>query len=172
MLLQFALISEERQRLSSHKAWNWTHLWPDWLFLLPRTQMSLRLDENLCAKEGGKEKTGEASLRSLLSPSHGPLRFVNSHSRFRAEEEVVIFIFLLFSFSFTYFNFVSTVGRKGHYNTTPTKRMSSQSWQQSRARSWPECKFSGHFLPDLRYHVEKVIFTIPTKSLSVNSSSL
>ena len=30
------------------------------------------------AKEGGKEKTGV----SLLYPSHGPLRFVTSYSRF------------------------------------------------------------------------------------------
>ena len=38
------------------------------------------LDENFArAKEGGKEKTGEASS---LSPSHGPLRFVTSLSRF------------------------------------------------------------------------------------------
>ena len=35
--------------------------------LIPR---HLSLDENLRAKEGGKEKTG-----------YGPLRFVNSHSR-------------------------------------------------------------------------------------------
>ena len=33
----------------------------------------------LRAKEGGKEKTG---LVSIFSPSHGPLRFVTSHSRF------------------------------------------------------------------------------------------
>lgn len=36
------------------------------------------LDENLRAKEGGKGKTG---LTSLLFPSHGPRRFVTSHSR-------------------------------------------------------------------------------------------
>ena len=33
----------------------------------------------LRAKEGGKDKKGFASF---LSPSHGPLRFVTSHSRF------------------------------------------------------------------------------------------
>ena len=37
------------------------------------------LDENLGAKEGGKEKTGFAFP---LFPTHGPLRFVFSHSRF------------------------------------------------------------------------------------------
>ena len=37
------------------------------------------LDKNLGAKEGGKEKTGFAF--PLIS-SHGPLRFVFSHSRF------------------------------------------------------------------------------------------
>ena len=41
--------------------------------------VSLSLDEKLRAKEGGKEKTGFASF---LSPPHGPLRFVTSHSRF------------------------------------------------------------------------------------------
>ena len=40
------------------------------------------LKENLRAKEGGKEQTGETRFASLLSPSHGPLRFVTSHSRF------------------------------------------------------------------------------------------
>ena len=35
---------------------------------------------NLRAKETGKKKTGEV-LR-VLSPSHGPLRFITSHSRF------------------------------------------------------------------------------------------
>ena len=38
------------------------------------------------AKEGGKEKTDETSLR-LLFPSHGPLRFVTSHSQFAPEDE-------------------------------------------------------------------------------------
>ena len=55
------------------------------VIMLPRTQKSLcdvSLAENLRAKEGGKEKTGEASLPSHLSPSHGPLLFVTSHSRF------------------------------------------------------------------------------------------
>ena len=46
---------------------------------LPRTQTSLSLDENMRAKEGGKETTGFACR---LSPSHGPLRFITSHSRF------------------------------------------------------------------------------------------
>ena len=41
----------------------------------------LSLDENLRAKKGGKEKTGETSLPLLYSPSHGPLRFFTSHSR-------------------------------------------------------------------------------------------
>lgn len=38
------------------------------------------LDEDLRAKEGGKEKTGETSLQ--FCPSHGPLRYVSCHSRF------------------------------------------------------------------------------------------
>ena len=46
---------------------------------LPRTQTSLSLDENMRAKEGGKETTGFACR---LYPSHGPLRFITSHSRF------------------------------------------------------------------------------------------
>ena len=37
------------------------------------------LDENLGVKEGGKEKTGFAFP---LFPTHGPLHFVFSHSRF------------------------------------------------------------------------------------------
>ena len=41
--------------------------------------VSLSLDENLRAKEGGKEKTGFAPF---LSPSYGHLRFVTSHSSF------------------------------------------------------------------------------------------
>ena len=36
--------------------------------LLPRTQTSLSLDENVRAKEGAKETTGEASLRLPLVP--------------------------------------------------------------------------------------------------------
>ena len=43
---------------------------------LPRTQTSL-FDRR--AKEGGKETTGFACC---LYPSHGPLRFITSHSRF------------------------------------------------------------------------------------------
>ena len=37
------------------------------------------LDENMRAKEGGKETTGFAYR---LYPSHGPLLFITSHSRF------------------------------------------------------------------------------------------
>ena len=43
---------------------------------LSRTQTSLSLDENVRAKEGGKETTGR------LYPSHGRLRFITSHTRF------------------------------------------------------------------------------------------
>ena len=53
--------------------------------MLPRTQKSLcdlSPAENLRAKEGGKEKTGETSLRLASFPFHGPLLFVTSHSRF------------------------------------------------------------------------------------------
>ena len=45
--------------------------------LVPRC---LSLDENVRAKEGGKDTTGFACR---LYPSHGPLRFITSHS-FRA----------------------------------------------------------------------------------------
>ena len=38
--------------------------------------VSLSLDENVRAKEGGKETKGE------MYSSHGPLRFITSHSRF------------------------------------------------------------------------------------------
>ena len=44
--------------------------------LVPRL---LSFDENVRAKEGGKETTGFACR---LYPSHGPLRFITSHSRF------------------------------------------------------------------------------------------
>ena len=44
--------------------------------LLPRP---LSFDENVRAKEGGKETMGFARR---LYPSHGPLRFITSHSRF------------------------------------------------------------------------------------------
>ena len=51
--------------------------------LVPRR---LSFDENVRAKEGGKETTGETALRLFyfacrLYPSHGPLRFITSHSR-------------------------------------------------------------------------------------------
>ena len=52
------------------------------VIMLPRTQKSLcdlSLAENLRAKEGGKEKTGETSLRLA---SFSSLIFVTSHSRF------------------------------------------------------------------------------------------
>ena len=38
----------------------------------------LSFDENVRAKERGKETTGAC----CLYPSHGPLRFITSHSRF------------------------------------------------------------------------------------------
>ena len=44
---------------------------------LPRTKTSLFLDENVRAREGGKETTGFACR---LCPSHGPLRFITSRS--------------------------------------------------------------------------------------------
>ena len=44
--------------------------------LVPRR---LSFDENVRAKEGGKETTGFACR---LYPSHGPLQFITSHSRF------------------------------------------------------------------------------------------
>ena len=44
-------------------------------YLEPRR---LSLDENVRTKEGGKEET---DIASLLSPSHGPLCYVTSHSR-------------------------------------------------------------------------------------------
>ena len=47
--------------------------------LVPRR---LSLDENVRAKEGGKETTGETCFACHLYPSHGPLRFITSHSRF------------------------------------------------------------------------------------------
>ena len=47
--------------------------------LVPRR---LSLDENVRAKEGGKETTGETCFACRLYPSHGPLRFITSHSRF------------------------------------------------------------------------------------------
>ena len=48
--------------------------------LVPRR---LSFDEKVCAKEGGKETTGETRFACRLYPSHGPLRFITSHS-FRA----------------------------------------------------------------------------------------
>ena len=48
-----------------------------------RLSLSLSLDENLRAKEGGKEKTGETALKPpFFYLAHGPLRVVTSHSRF------------------------------------------------------------------------------------------
>ena len=40
----------------------------------------LSFDENVRAKEGGKETTGETCFACHLYPSHGPLRFITSHS--------------------------------------------------------------------------------------------
>ena len=48
--------------------------------LVPRR---LSVDENVRAKEGGKETTGETCFACRLYPSHGPLWFITSHS-FRA----------------------------------------------------------------------------------------
>ena len=47
--------------------------------LVPRR---LSFDENLRAKEGGKEATGKTRFACRLYLSHGPLRFITSHSRF------------------------------------------------------------------------------------------
>ena len=49
-----------------------------------RLSLSLSLDENLRSKEDEKEEMGEAHFDMLLSLSHGLLRFVTSHSGFRA----------------------------------------------------------------------------------------
>ena len=75
------------------------------------------------ARKGRREGENGRGFSSLLSPSHGPLRFVNSHSLFRAlslyakneasEEEVIIFIFLLFSFFLSLFQFCIYRGPQG-----------------------------------------------------------
>ena len=57
-------------------------MWMKMALMLPRNQTSLSLDENVPAKEGGKVTTGETSFACRLYPSHGPLRFITSHSRF------------------------------------------------------------------------------------------
>ena len=43
--------------------------------------ISLSLDENLPAKEEGRRKRARRHFASHFSHSHGPLRFVTSHSR-------------------------------------------------------------------------------------------
>ena len=48
-----------------------------YLCLVPR-----RLSFDVRAKEGGKETTAETRFARRLYPSHGPLRFITSHSRF------------------------------------------------------------------------------------------
>ena len=162
-----------------------THLWPDWLLLLPRTQTSrLFVSMKICAqrKAGGENGRGFASL---LSPSHGPLRFVNSHSFLSArlyakieasQEEVVIFIFLLFFFFLYLFQFLY-LPWASRAMTTPHRSMNE--WMSSpivttvtRSINQRNANSVTNFLSHLRHFVEKVIFTIPTKSLSVNSSSL
>ena len=50
---------------------------------LPRTKTSLFVDENVRAREGGKETTGFACR---LCPSHGPLRFITSRSPLPCEK--------------------------------------------------------------------------------------
>ena len=47
--------------------------------LVPRR---LSFDENVRAKESGKETTGKTRFACRLYPSHGSLRFITSHSRF------------------------------------------------------------------------------------------
>ena len=106
------------------------------------------------ARKGRREGENWRGFSSLLSPSHGPLRFVNSHSLFRAlslyakneasEEEVVIVIFLLFSFfiSILYLRWAARA------MTTPHRSMNEwalPSWQRSCARSRAECKFYDQF---------------------------
>lgn len=53
---------------------------------LPRTETSLCLDEHLGAKEDGKKKTGVSDF----SLSLGPLRLVNSYSRFLLPSDVCL----------------------------------------------------------------------------------
>ena len=57
-------------------------MWMKMALMLPRNQTSLSLDENVRAKEGGKETTGQTRFACRLYPSHGPLRFITSHLRF------------------------------------------------------------------------------------------
>ena len=60
--------------------WSYYTEWfiPNSTCLAPRR---LSLDENMRAKEGGKETTGETVRRACrLYPSHGPLRFITSRS--------------------------------------------------------------------------------------------
>ena len=70
-----------------HKVWDsatdkvrWENRNHDWSCLVPRR---LSFDENVRAKEGGKETTGETRFACRLYTSHGPLGFITSHS-FRA----------------------------------------------------------------------------------------
>ena len=81
ILLTTALVAknEQKKKLHTHAPItliNWKHNKANPYCLEPRR---LFLDENVCAKKGGKEKKDVASL---LSPSHGPLRYATSHSRF------------------------------------------------------------------------------------------
>ena len=80
ILLTTALVAknEQQKKLHTHAPItliNWKHNKANPYCLEPRR---LFLDENVCAKKGGKEKKDVASL---LSPSNGPLRYATSHSR-------------------------------------------------------------------------------------------
>ena len=80
ILLTTALVAKNEQQKKLHTRApitliNWKHNKANPYCLEPRR---LFLDENVFAKTEGKEKKDVASL---LSPSHGPLRYATSHSR-------------------------------------------------------------------------------------------
>ena len=80
ILVTTALVAknEQQKKLHTHSPItliNWKHNKANSHCLEPKR---LFLDEDVCAKKGGKEKKDVAFL---LSPSHGPLRYATSHSR-------------------------------------------------------------------------------------------
>lgn len=136
-----------------------THLWPDWLLLLPRTQTSrLFVSMKICAraKEGGRRKRARLRLSSFSIPWSIALRqqsLVFSRSPLCENRSVsggssYFYISTFFLFSLFISIFVSTVGLKGHDNTTPKHEWMNELSHRDNGHALDqpaECKFCDQF---------------------------
>ena len=86
---QFFLLAMTTKMVAGWSAGGQIFIWLKDIYLQSRVTLRVNpasypdVSLDVCTKEGGKETTGETHFACHLYPSHGPLRFITSHS-FRA----------------------------------------------------------------------------------------